>query len=135
MIKTAKAHMQENLSVDMNPMLDIVFILLIFFIVTASFNKEAVLDIERNNSPTLSVTPKVTPQFIIDASNKVYLNNRQVEIDAINVNIAKLAANADITAISVRAHESSQHNTLVTVLNAIKEQTSVPVALGDVLAN
>jgi len=135
MIRTAKAHMQENLSVDMNPMLDIVFILLIFFIVTASFNKEAVLDIERNNSPTLSVTPKVTPQFTIDASNRVYLNNRQVDIDAINVNIAKLAANADITAISVRAHENSQHNTLVDVLNAIKEQTSAPVALGEVLSN
>jgi len=135
MIKAAKSHFQENLSVDMNPMLDIVFILLIFFIVTASFSKEAVLDIERNNTPTLSLTPQVTPQFEISASNKVYLNNREVSINAININIAKLAAHADITAINVRAHENSQHNTLVAVLNAIKEQSDAPVALGAVLEN
>ena len=61
MIKTAKAHMQENLSVDMNPMLDIVFILLIFFIVTASFNKEAVLDIELFGHPT-------APDLLLDGT-------------------------------------------------------------------
>lgn len=115
---------------DMNPMLDIVFILLIFFIVTTSFNKPTALDIERNKQNQLSLTPTLTPQFYVTKDNKITLNNRLISADAIMVNLARLEAEGSISALSVTAHEHSTHNTLVHLLNSIKEYTSAPVSLG-----
>ncbi|MBE0366983.1 ExbD/TolR family protein [Pseudoalteromonas aurantia] len=133
MHKTRSAYQQMNATVDMNPMLDIVFILLIFFIVTASFNRDTVLDIERAKNSVSTIEPKLTPQFTINSKNQIFLNQRLIEITAVNVNIARLAAVGNINAISLRAHPNSQHNTLVSVLNAIKEQTSAPVSIGEIL--
>ncbi|MBQ4837640.1 MULTISPECIES: ExbD/TolR family protein [Pseudoalteromonas] len=120
----------SNTDVDMNPMLDIVFILLIFFIVTASFQKAHVLDLDRPNKANVALSQTLTPQFSIDQRNRIFLNQKQVDPDAIAVNIARLAAQGEITSISLKAHAMSEHNTLVTVLNAIKSQTDAPVALG-----
>ncbi|MBQ4876203.1 ExbD/TolR family protein [Pseudoalteromonas luteoviolacea] len=118
-----------NSDVDMNPMLDIVFILLIFFIVTASFQKAHVLDINKPAKSHQALNQSVVPQFRIDQQNRIYLNHKRIEVDAIAVNIARLAAQGEITSISLKAHEQSEHNTLVSVLNAIKSQTSTPVSL------
>lgn len=123
----------QEATVDMNPMLDIVFILLIFFIVTASFNRETALELNRANNTANTIQPKISPVFTINQQNQVYLNNRQITLENINVNIARLAAVGKINSISLRAHPLSEHNTLVTVLNAIKEQTDVPVSLGEAL--
>ncbi|TQF66802.1 ExbD/TolR family protein [Pseudoalteromonas luteoviolacea] len=129
MSKKNQLAMQSNANVDMNPMLDIVFILLIFFIVTASFSKESVLDISKQNQAAHSLTPALTPQFSIDDKNQIYLNGRKIDVDTIAINVAKVAAKGEITSIGLKAHALSEHNTLVQVLDAIKSQTSAPVSL------
>lgn len=121
----------QNAAVDMNPMLDIVFILLIFFIVTTSFNRPTALDLNRvkENKPSLSQT--VTPQFHITNDNQILLNNKVIDAQSIAINLARLDANGEITAISVAADKESTHNTLVHLLNEIKGYTSAPVSLGN----
>lgn len=131
MNKSAQVKPQHNATVDMNPMLDVVFILLIFFIVTASFNRETALDIERSHNSVQAIKPSVTPQFTINHQNQVFLNHQKISIDTININIARLAVAGDITSINLRAHPQSMHNTFVSVLNAIKSQTAVPVSVGE----
>ncbi|KZN28970.1 hypothetical protein N480_09385 [Pseudoalteromonas luteoviolacea S2607] len=129
MSKKHQFAMQPSANVDMNPMLDIVFILLIFFIVTASFSKEPVLDISKQDKAARSLMPNLTPQISIDDKNLIYLNERQIDVDTIAINIARVAARGDITSIGLKAHAQSEHNTLEQVLNAVKSQTSAPVSL------
>ncbi|KZN47235.1 ExbD/TolR family protein [Pseudoalteromonas luteoviolacea] len=129
MIKKHQLTMQPSANVDMNPMLDIVFILLIFFIVTASFSKEPVLDISKQDQAARALTPTLTPQINIDDKNQIYLNGRQIDVDTIAINIARVAAKGHITLIGLKAHAQSEHNTLVQVLDAVKSQTSAPVSL------
>ena len=121
----------QNAAVDMNPMLDIVFILLIFFIVTTSFNRPTALDLNRvkENKPSLSQT--ITPQFHITNDNQILLNNKVIDAQSIAINLARLDANSEITAITVTADKESTHNTLVHLLNEIKGYTSAPVSLGN----
>jgi len=121
----------QNAAVDMNPMLDIVFILLIFFIVTTSFNRPTALDLNRvkENKPSLSQT--VTPQFHITNDNQILLNNKVIDAQSIAINLARLDANSEITAITVTADKESTHNTLVHLLNEIKGYTSAPISLGN----
>ncbi|MCF6455989.1 biopolymer transporter ExbD [Pseudoalteromonas sp. MMG024] len=126
------AHTQ-NAEVDMNPMLDIVFILLIFFIVTTSFNRPTALDLNRMKENKQTLTQTVTPQFHITEDNRVMLNNKQIDPHSIAINLARLDANGDITAISVTADKESTHKTLVHLLNEIKGYTSAPVSLGSAL--
>ncbi|MCO7189118.1 MULTISPECIES: biopolymer transporter ExbD [unclassified Pseudoalteromonas] len=133
MTKSAHHSGTSDVTVDMNPMLDIVFILLIFFIVTASFMRETALPINRTDQAVTSIVPSLTPVFTIDAKNQIYLNNRKIDIDTVSINIARLGAQGELTSISLRAHPDSQHATLVGVLDAIKAQTSAPVSLGDTL--
>ena len=123
----------HNAEVDMNPMLDIVFILLIFFIVTTSFNRPTALDLNRVKENKQTLTQTVTPQFHITEDNRVMLNNKQIDPQSIAINLAHLDANGDITAISVTADKESTHNTLVHLLNEIKGYTSAPVSLGSAL--
>ena len=123
----------HNAEVDMNPMLDIVFILLIFFIVTTSFNRPTALDLNRMKENKQTLTQTVTPQFHITEDNRVMLNNKQIDPQSIAINLARLDANGDITAISVTADKESTHNTLVHLLNEIKGYTLAPVSLGSAL--
>lgn len=123
----------HNAEVDMNPMLDIVFILLIFFIVTTSFNRPTALDLNRMKENKQTLTQTVTPQFHITEDNRVMLNNKQIDPQSITINLARLDANGDITAISVTADKESTHNTLVHLLNEIKGYTSAPVSLSSTL--
>ena len=123
----------HNAEVDMNPMLDIVFILLIFFIVTTSFNRPTALDLNRVKENKQTLTQTVTPQFHITEDNRVMLNNKQIDPQSIAINLARLDANGEITAISVTADKESTHNTLVHLLNEIKGYTSAPVSLGSAL--
>lgn len=121
----------NDAQVDMNPMLDIVFILLIFFIVTTSFARPTALDLNRNVQNQTSLSPTVTPQFHITKENHVLLNNKPIDQQSIAINLARLDANADITAVLVTADKQSKHNTLVHLLNEIKGYTSAPVSLGN----
>ncbi|MFH6953200.1 ExbD/TolR family protein [Pseudoalteromonas sp. XMcav1-K] len=123
----------HNAEVDMNPMLDIVFILLIFFIVTTSFNRPTALDLNRATENKPALTQTITPQFHITKDNSVLLNNKVIDSQSIIINLARLDANGEITAISVTADKESTHNTLVHLLNEIKGYTSAPVSLSSAL--
>lgn len=97
-----------------------------------SFNRPTALDLNRvkENKPSLSQT--VTPQFHITNDNQILLNNKVIDAQSIAINLARLDANGEITAISVAADKESTHNTLVHLLNEIKGYTSAPVSLGNV---
>ncbi|MGB0859343.1 MAG: biopolymer transporter ExbD, partial [Pseudoalteromonas spongiae] len=91
------------------------------------------LDLNRATENKQTLTQTVTPQFHITEDNRVMLNNKQIDPQSIAINLARLDANGDITAISVTADKESTHNTLVHLLNEIKGYTSAPVSLGSAL--
>jgi len=82
------AKQEEEAEVNMTPMLDIVFIMLIFFIVTATFVKESGLDIntpeDNNNSNPLEPDPENRPiAFVVDASNRITFERRNIELASV----------------------------------------------------
>lgn len=77
----------DEAEINMTPMLDIVFIMLIFFIVTASFARETGLDL---NKPPASTAPPPPPDpenkpiaFVIDNSNRISFDFRPIELGSI----------------------------------------------------
>ena len=120
---------QNNTDVDMTPMLDIVFILLIFFIVTTSFVKPVAIELNRPlDSPQID-KPVKNALFKIDESNAVYFADRLIDLEQVSTNLAMFAAKYEISSVLITAHENSKHNTLMRVMDNIKEYEDYTISL------
>ena len=86
------ARQEEDSAIDMTPMLDIVFIMLIFFIVTATFVKESGLDVTRPDAETAVKQSRVGILIAIGENNEIYINRRQVDLAAVRANVERLHA-------------------------------------------
>ena len=114
----------DETAVDMTPMLDIVFIMLIFFIVTTSFVKESGVALDRPspNPPPEQKEQKKKNIFIkIDSLNKVTMDNLDVDLRAVRARVEqKRAENPEAIAI-ISAHEDSETDILISVVNMARE--------------
>lgn len=125
-----KSHEPENDSkVDMNPMLDVVFILLIFFIVTTTFVKAKGIELSRPQSNSQNNQTSKSVQISIDKDNIIWMDNRQVDAERVAANIASIGANFSIQTIQINADLDSTHQTLVTVMDQVKLIGDYPIAL------
>ncbi len=80
----------EKEEIDMTPMLDVVFILLIFFIVTASFVKEAGIDVNRPEAATAVKKERANILVAISDKGDIWINKRKVDIRSVQANIERL---------------------------------------------
>ena len=122
---------EEEAKIDLTPMLDVVFIMLIFFIVTASFVKELALDV--NKPPDQNVTASNendSVTIVIRANDEIAINGLTVDKRAVAAQIIRAKAESPKAKVSVLAHSKSRADTLVSVVNSIKEAgiiESVPI--------
>src|SRR6056300_237138 len=93
MRKIAKQQEPDSAEIDLTPMLDVVFIMLIFFIVVASFLKEAGIEMNRpesNQNPPESDATSIV--VTITGDDQIWMENRRIDIRAVRANIARLLA-------------------------------------------
>ena len=79
----------EN-AIDMTPMLDIVFIMLIFFIVTTSFVKESGVTVSRPSAQTAEQDKKGNIMVAIKPNGEIWIDKRAVDVRSVRANIEKL---------------------------------------------
>ena len=107
-------------SPDMTPMLDIVFIMLIFFIVTTSFVKEEAIDW------TIPEKSKITPQpnqslvLTIDEFGMVAIKGRQIDVNAVQANVESELIGANYSGAVVQTHQLAGTGVLVSAVDQIK---------------
>lgn len=121
----------ESNDIDLTPMLDVVFIMLIFFIVTASFVKEVGLNVnipEDNNNPP----PDDAPQNIvvrITADNQIWMEERRVDERAVRSNIERMRAELPEAAVIISADVKADAGTYVIVADAAEAANAPSVVL------
>jgi biopolymer transport protein ExbD len=101
-------------------MLDVVFIMLIFFIVTASFVKEAGIEISRPGASTATRKEKGNILIAITETNQVWMDRRQIDPRALRANIERMRAENPQGAVIIQADIKSQNGLLVKVMDAAK---------------
>jgi biopolymer transport protein ExbD len=115
-----KVREEEDATIDMTPMLDIVFIMLIFFIVTTVFVKEAGVNVNKPNG-SLAVTPKNANIFIaITEDGQVWMDKRPIDTDSVRANLERLMAEQPSDVIIIQADKESEHGLVVEVMDQIK---------------
>ena len=82
-----RKRIREESNLDLTPMLDIVFIMLIFFIVTTSFIKESGIEVNRPNAETAERDQKGNILVAISENNEIFIDRRKVDLRAIRPNI------------------------------------------------
>ncbi len=127
-----KHYIDDEAEINITPMLDIVFIMLIFFIVTTSFVKEKGLEVSRpSNTPPKEIKETKGPIVIkIDSSSLISLKGRTLEPRAVQANLEREKAEKPDSPLIIAAHPEADTESLVTILDAAKavDLQSVSVA-------
>ncbi len=106
--------------VNLTPMLDVVFIMLIFFIVTASFVKESGIEISRPGASTAVRKERGNILVAITANDQIWMNRRQVDPRALRANLERMHAENPQGAVVIQADKDAKTGLLVKVMDAAR---------------
>ncbi|MDG1944283.1 MAG: biopolymer transporter ExbD [Halioglobus sp.] len=129
MRRNHRAVAEDEAEIDLTPMLDVVFIMLIFFIVTAVFIKEAGVEVNRPEASTTDPKENVNILIAINATNEIWMDKRRIDIRAVRANIERLHAENPKGAVVIQADLESNTETVVAVLDASREAGVYDVSL------
>ncbi len=125
----------DEADVDLTPMLDVVFILLIFFIVTATFVQEQAIQLEppppQSNAPS---EPQPTILIRVDQDGIIYVNNRISDVNAVRGNIERFRAETPNSAVIIQAHPEAKNGLIIRIRDqaASASVDAVNIVLSDV---
>jgi biopolymer transport protein ExbD len=121
---------EEENEINLTPMLDVVFIMLIFFIVTASFIKEAGIDVDRPDAPSADSQDDAAILVAISPGDEIWVDRRQVDPTQVRGILERLRAENPKGSMVIQADEESTNEALVVVMEAAKQAgiTNVSIA-------
>jgi len=119
-MKHKDRYTSEKADIDLTPMLDVVFIMLIFFIVTASFVKEVGIDINIPPKAPPSNQPSSNILVEINANNEIWMENRLVDMRAVRSNIERLHAENPTFSVIIKASGKASTQSYVAVADAAR---------------
>lgn len=111
---------EESEEINLTPMLDVVFIMLIFFIVTATFIKEAGIQVERPDTSTADMQEDAAILVAISANDEIWIDRQERDPKEVRVILEKMRAENPKGSMVIQADEESTNETLVKVMEAAK---------------
>lgn len=124
----------SNSEVNLTPMLDVVFIMLIFFIVTATFVKEVGLDInqpERDQPKTIN-PDKAVIVVKISSRNIIKIGDRELDVRSVRANIERLHAQNPEAPVIVLPHKNASTEAIIQVIDAAQQASVYNVQIGEI---
>ena len=120
MRKIAKQQDQGSAEIDLTPMLDVVFIMLIFFIVTTTFIKETGVEVNRPNASTAVADERGNILIAITENNEIYIDKRLIDLRAVRANVERLKAENPEGSVIIQADQNSKTGLLVETMDQVR---------------
>ena len=117
----AAAAEEEETEINLTPMLDVVFIMLIFFIVTASFIKEAGIEIRRPETEQAQPKPKANILVAISPKNEIWIDRKNIDPRAVQAEFERLLAENPEGSVVIQADKDAYTETVVLVADAARK--------------
>lgn len=124
-----RIHQEEESNIDITPMIDVVFIMLIFFIVTASFVKETGIDVNRPEASTAVAKERANILIAISANDEIWIDKRRIDARSIRAVIERLHAQNPQGSVVIQADKRSTNDKLVKVMDAAREAGVYNIAI------
>ena len=118
--KNSRAKASEEASIDMTSMLDVVFIMLIFFIVTTSFVKESGIDVNRPTAASSDNKESASILIAINELGDVWMDRRKVDVRSVRANIERMRAEMPEGSVVIQADKASKTGILVQVMDQVR---------------
>ena len=123
---------EEENEINLTPMLDVVFIMLIFFIVTASFIKEAGIDVNRPDAPVTETKPEDANILVaISANDEIFIDRRLIDPRAVRANIERMHAENPEGSVVIQASRKSTNKMLVWVMDASRQAGVYSISIAE----
>ncbi|MFO7962634.1 MAG: biopolymer transporter ExbD [Desulfobacterales bacterium] len=119
-ITAARKAKQQSTEINIAPLIDMVFILLIFFLVTTSFVKESGVDVNRPTAATAVSKEKSGLIIGITRENAVFMDHREIDVRAVRANVARSLAENPEGGVVIVADKESSTGTVIAVLDGCK---------------
>ena len=119
-MRRKRKNISDENPLDLTPMMDIVFIMLIFFIVTTSFVKETGVDTSRPNAETAERDEKGNILVAITENNEIWIDKRRVDLKAVRANIERLKIEYPEGSVIIQADTLSKSGLLVETMDQIR---------------
>ncbi len=132
-ISAARRAQKQTLELNIAPLIDMVFILLIFFLVTTSFVRETGVDITR---PTATTAVTAAPNTILIGVSKdgtIHLDRRTIDVRAVRANVERAIAENPDAAVVIVADKDSTTGRMIEVMDACKLAGADPVSIAAAL--
>ena len=120
---------EEEAEINMTPMLDIVFIMLIFFIVTATFIKEAGVEVDRPSAVTAEKKDRASILIAVTENDEIWINRRKVDLKSLRANIEKLHAENPQGTVVVQADKRAKAGLMIAVTEVVNDSGVPNVAI------
>jgi len=117
MIQAKKRRSAGPIELNMGPLMDLVFLLLIFFIVTTTFVKETGIDVHRPSAKTAAKQEKSTILIGVSKEGTVYMENRVIDVRSVRANVEKALAENPESGVIVVADKKSNTGTIVNIID------------------
>ena len=111
----------EEEEINITPMLDVVFILLIFFIVTANFIKEPGLEVNRPDSEKAEPTENAAILIAVGNAGEIYMDGRRIDKRQVKANVVRLLAENPQGSVVIQADEKATADTIMAVMDGARE--------------
>ena len=111
----------EEEEINITPMLDVVFILLIFFIVTANIIKEPGLEVNRPDSETAEPTENAAILIAVGNAGEIYMDGRRIDKRQVKANVVRLLAENPQGSVVIQADEKATADTIMAVMDGARE--------------
>jgi len=119
-ISAARRANSKNLELNIAPLIDMVFILLIFFLVTTSFVKETGVDISRPTASTAVSKTRTTILIGVTKDNTIHIDRRKVDVRAVRANVERAMAENPEGSVVIVADKDSRTGFVIRVMDACK---------------
>jgi biopolymer transport protein ExbD len=129
MSRRATITKEDDSTIDMTPMLDVVFIMLIFFIVTSSFVKESGIEVFKPEAEQAQKMERTSLLIAINRANEVWIDRRNIERSSVKPVIEKLYAENPKGALVIQADKDSNSESVLFVLEAAREAGVADIAV------
>ena len=110
----------RNLELNIAPLIDMVFILLIFFLVTTSFVKETGVDISRPTAATAVSKTKTAILIGVTRDSTIHMDRREIDIRAVRANVERAMAENPGSSVVIAADKDSRTGLVIAVMDACK---------------
>ena len=123
---------EDENEINLTPMLDVVFIMLIFLIDTASFIKEAGIDVNRPDAPVTESKPEdANILVLINANDEIWIDRRLIDPRAVRANIERMHAENPDGSVVIQANNKSTNKILVEVMDSARLAGVYTISIAD----